>query len=58
MAAAYTSLWYGQRLAEFAGGATGLQHQLSLDLNAQITQQQRKNLELLAAAHNAQVCLF
>lgn len=54
--AAYTSLWYGQRLAGFAGGAAGLPHPgISLDLNSQITQQQRKNFELLAAAHTAQV---
>lgn len=49
--AAYTSLWYGQRLAGFAGGVAGLPHPgIRLDLNSQITQQQRKHLELLAAA--------
>lgn len=60
MAAAYTSLWYGQRLAGFAGGTAGLPHPaaIGLDLNSHINQHQRKNFELFAVAHNAQVILF
>lgn len=69
MAAAYTSLWYGQRMVQagFSGAAgfpgnpsptAAAAAALGLDLN----QQQRKNFEMIAAAaaatvaqHSAQV---